>query len=61
MKSRTLICSDTMWKILNFVYTNIEITTGKYIQLYEIILGNYQISLPTILGEFTADIFTTII
>ena len=54
-----------MWRNLNFIHSNIEITTRIYIQLYEISLTNYQISLATIVGELTAYIliwiFTAII
>ena len=44
----------------NFIHTNIEITTGIYLQLYEIILGSYQISLATIVRDYTAYILACI-
>lgn len=54
------MCEKYMWGNLNFINTNIEIIARKYIHLYKIILGNYQISLATVLGEFTAYILTCI-
>ena len=54
-----------MWRNLNFIHSNIYITIGISIQLYEISLTNYQDNLATILEELTAyvlaRIFTTII
>ena len=54
-----------MWRNLNFIHSNIYITIGISIQLYEISLTNYQDNLATILEELTAYvlacIFTTII
>ena len=49
-----------MQRNLNFIHTNTKITIGIYIQLYEIILENYQISLATILGKSLAYILACI-